>query len=251
MLQNIDDLGAHPIVDIEIRPHDADRERGRLSGERLADALGEHRIDLHQLVRVVVEDIADRRVDLGRAMARARIDLHLEFALVGGIRILAVLRAPDLLGDTLDAGDCHEPFGYLLAHAGSLRERYARAQRCVGDQIVFAKIRQQACARAAADTRCRRGPWQRAGRRSSGAARAATRWRAIGGACTGRGSAPPAWADAAPSSSTLMAGVALMATSSDRPTASRNAIDNGRKNAPCRPDIMRIGRKATATAAVA
>ena len=47
------------------------------------------------------------------------------------------------------------------------------------------------------------------------------------------------------------AGVALIATSSDSPTASRNAIDSGRKNAPCRPDIIRIGRNATATAAVA
>ncbi len=47
------------------------------------------------------------------------------------------------------------------------------------------------------------------------------------------------------------AGVALMATSNDRPTASRNEIDSGRKNAPCNPDIINIGRNATATAAVA
>ncbi len=47
------------------------------------------------------------------------------------------------------------------------------------------------------------------------------------------------------------AGVALMATSKDRPTASRNEIDNGRKNAPCSPDIISMGRNATATAAVA
>jgi hypothetical protein len=47
------------------------------------------------------------------------------------------------------------------------------------------------------------------------------------------------------------AGVALMATSNDRPTASRNEIDKGRKNAPCKPDIIKMGRNATATAAVA
>ena len=51
--------------------------------------------------------------------------------------------------------------------------------------------------------------------------------------------------------STHIAGVALMATSNERPTASKKAIDNGRKKAPCSPDIVRIGRNATATAAVA
>ena len=42
-----------------------------------------------------------------------------------------------------------------------------------------------------------------------------------------------------------------MATSSDRPTASRKAVASGRKKAPCSPDSIRIGRNATATAAVA
>ena len=42
-----------------------------------------------------------------------------------------------------------------------------------------------------------------------------------------------------------------MATSNDKPTATRNEIDSGRKNAPCIPVIIRMGRKATATAAVA
>ena len=42
-----------------------------------------------------------------------------------------------------------------------------------------------------------------------------------------------------------------MATNKERPTASRNEIDNGRKNAPCNPDIIKMGRNATATAAVA
>ena len=51
--------------------------------------------------------------------------------------------------------------------------------------------------------------------------------------------------------STLIAGVALIATRSESPTASRNAIDSGRKNAPCNPDIIRMGKNATATAAVA
>ena len=143
MLQHVDDLRAHPVVDIEIRAHDADRERRRLPGQRLADSLGEHRIDLHQLIRVVVEHIADLRFDLGRAMPAARIDLHLELALVGRIRILAILRAPDLLGDALDAGNRDQPLGDLLTHARGFRERYSGAKRCVGDQIVLAKIRQQ------------------------------------------------------------------------------------------------------------
>ena len=84
-------------------------------GQRLADALGENRIDLHQLIRKVVEHVADRRVDLGGVVLELRIDLHLELALVGRIRILAVLRAADLLGDALDAGDGDEPLGDLDA----------------------------------------------------------------------------------------------------------------------------------------
>ena len=47
------------------------------------------------------------------------------------------------------------------------------------------------------------------------------------------------------------AGVALMATSNDRPTATMKAVASGRKNEPWSPDSMKIGRNATATAAVA
>ncbi len=47
------------------------------------------------------------------------------------------------------------------------------------------------------------------------------------------------------------AGVALIATTSEMPTASRKANESGRKNVPWMPVSMKIGSNATATAAVA
>ncbi len=143
LLQHLDDPRADQIVGIQIGTDHADGKRRGLAGEGLADALGQHRIDLHQLIRKIIEHVADRGVDLAGAAALARIDLHLELALVRRIRILAVLGAADLLGDALDPGNGDEPLGDLLADAGGLRQRYPGAQRCVRNQIVLAEIGQQ------------------------------------------------------------------------------------------------------------
>ena len=120
-------------------------EKGADSPEqRLADAFGQHRIDFHELVRKIVEDIADGGVDLARRCGLLRIDLHLELALVRRIRILAVLGAADLLGDALDARNADQPLGDLLADAGGFGERDAGTQRGVCDQVILAEIGQQA-----------------------------------------------------------------------------------------------------------
>ena len=86
-------------------------ERRRFAGQRLADALGEHRVDFHQLIRKVIEHVADRGLDLVAHDALPRVDLNLELALVRRIRVLAVLGAPDLLGDALDAGNRDQALG--------------------------------------------------------------------------------------------------------------------------------------------
>ena len=95
------------------------------------------------MIRVIVEHIAYRGIDLARAAALARIDLHLELALVRRVGILAVLGAADLLGDALDAGDGDEPLGDLFADTGGLGQRNPGAQGCVGDQVILAEIGQQ------------------------------------------------------------------------------------------------------------
>ena len=91
----------------------------------------------------VVEHRADLGVELlGRESLRA-IEPDLELALVRRVGILAVLRAPDLLGDAADAADGREAGGDLPAHARGLLKRDARAQGGVGDQVVLAEVRQE------------------------------------------------------------------------------------------------------------
>ena len=133
----------HGIVAVEIRPEHAHEERRRLARQGLADALGEHRIDLHQLIRKVVKHVANAGFDVLGCRALRRIDLHFKFAFVGGVRILAVLGAADLFGNTLDAGDGRQPCGDAPADARSLSKCNAGPQRCVRNQIVLTKIRQQ------------------------------------------------------------------------------------------------------------
>ncbi len=145
-LQHVDDLRADEVVGVEIGADHADRKRRRLAGQRLADALAQHRKDFHELVRVVVEYIADRGIDLARAAPLPGIDLHLEFALVGRIRILSVLGAADLLGHAFDAGYRNQSLGDLRADAGGFGKRNPGTQRGMRDQVILAEIRQQACA---------------------------------------------------------------------------------------------------------
>ena len=132
------------IVGIKVGPDHADGERRGLSGEGLADALGQHRIDLHELIRKIVEDVADGGIDLPGGTALPRIDLHLEFALVRRIRVLSVLGTADLLRDALDARNADEPLGDPLTDAGGFGQRNAGAQRCMRNQIVLPEIGQQA-----------------------------------------------------------------------------------------------------------
>ncbi len=120
-------------------------EKGRgLAGQGLADALGQYRVDFDQLIRVVIEHIADGGIDFGGAVPLSRIDLHLELALVRGIRILAVLGPPDLLGNALHAGNRHQPSGDSLADASGFGQRYPRPQGRVSNQVILPEIRQQA-----------------------------------------------------------------------------------------------------------
>ena len=126
--QDVDDLRTDEVVGVEIGADHADRKRRGLAGQRLADALGQHRIDFHELVRVVVEHIADRGIDLARAAPLLGVDLHLELALVGRIRILSVLGAADLLGDALDARNRNQSLGNLRADAGGFGQRDSGTQ---------------------------------------------------------------------------------------------------------------------------
>jgi len=73
-----------------------------------------------------------------------RIDLHLELALVGRIGVLAVLRPADLLGHAFDTGNGHETSRDLFAHPRGLGQGDAGAERGVSDQVILAKIRQEA-----------------------------------------------------------------------------------------------------------
>jgi hypothetical protein len=127
-LQDVNDLRADAVVGVEIGADHADRKRCRLAGQRLADALAQHRKDFHELVRVVVEHIADRGIDLARAAPLPRIYLHLEFALVGRIRVLSVLGAADLLGDAFDARYRNQSLGNLRADAGGFGQRDSGTQ---------------------------------------------------------------------------------------------------------------------------
>ena len=142
--KHIDDLRADAVVGVEVGADDADGEGRRFARQRFADALGQHRVDLHQLVRVVIENIADGGIDLGGVVLLPRIDLNFELALVGRIGILAVLGAADLFRDAFDAGNRDETLGDLLPDARGLRERNAGAQRGVRNQIIFAEVGQQA-----------------------------------------------------------------------------------------------------------
>ena len=162
MLQHLDDLGADPVVRVQIRADHRDGERRGFPRQRLADALAQNRVDLDQLVRVVIEDIANGGIDVGGA-AFLGIDLYLEFAFVGRIGVLTVLRAADLLGDAFDAGDGHETLGDLLTDPRSLGERDAGAKRGMGDQVILPKIRQQARAEQRQEHESRN-----AGRRQNG-----------------------------------------------------------------------------------
>ena len=143
MLQHFDDLRTDPVVGVEIGADHADGERRRFTRQGLADALRQHGIDLDELVRIIVEHVADGSIDLA-GIAQRRIDLHLELALVGRVGVLAVLRTTDLLGHALDAGNGDEAFRDLLAHPRGLGKRDAGAQRGVRDQVILTKIRKQA-----------------------------------------------------------------------------------------------------------
>ena len=133
----------HLIVGVQVRAEHADEERRALARQRLADALGEHRIDFHQLIRKVIEYRAHPRLDLFGAHSLRAVELNLELTFVRCIRILAVFRAPDLLGHALDAWNRRQPLGNAPAHARRLGERDAGTQRGVRDQVVLTKIGQQ------------------------------------------------------------------------------------------------------------
>ena len=109
MLQHLDDLRTDAVIGIEIGTDDADRKRRRLAGQRLADSLGQYRIDFHQLIRIVVEHVANGRVDFGGAGAALRVDLNFELALVRRVGVLPILGAADLLGNALDPGIAIKP----------------------------------------------------------------------------------------------------------------------------------------------
>ena len=67
MLQYIDDLRADAIVGVEIGADHADGKGRGLAGQCFADALGQHRVYLHELIRVILENVADGGIDLGGA----------------------------------------------------------------------------------------------------------------------------------------------------------------------------------------
>ena len=95
------------------------------------------------MIGEVVEHGAHLGVELlGRQALRA-VELNLELALVRRIGILAVLGAPDLLGDAANAADGRQACGDPPADARGLLQRDARSQGGVGDQIVLAEVRQE------------------------------------------------------------------------------------------------------------
>src|SRR5438309_10362149 len=143
LAQQRGNLAGHLVVEVQIGSEDADRKRSHIPGQRLADALREHRIDLDQLIGELREDLSHPGLELpGRGAAR-RLELNLELALVRRIRILAVLRAADLLRHALDAGNRSQACGDPFPDARSLEQRDAGAERGMRDQVVLAKIRQQ------------------------------------------------------------------------------------------------------------
>ena len=127
LLQHRGDPGRHRIIGIQVVAEYTDEERRSLAGQGLADTLGEHRINLSQLVREVVEHVADRRLDLIRCIAPCRVDLDVELALVRRVRVLAVHGAADLFGDARDAGNRHQPLWRSARRRG-----WSRAARCRG-----------------------------------------------------------------------------------------------------------------------
>src|SRR5207237_892745 len=143
LAQQRGNLAGHLVVDVQIGSEDADRKRSHIPGQRLADALREHRIDLDQLIRELREDLSHPGLELpGRGAAR-RLELNLELALVRRIRILAVLRAADLLRHALDAGNRGQACGDPFPDPRSLEQRDPGAERGMRDQVVLAEIRQQ------------------------------------------------------------------------------------------------------------
>jgi hypothetical protein len=117
LAQQVRDLPGHLIILVEIGAEDADKEWRDLARQRFADALGEHRVNLHQLVRKLIEHGTDFRLQLrGRRRTRG-VELDLELALIRRIGVLAVLGAADLLGDALDPGNCCESLRNALADA--------------------------------------------------------------------------------------------------------------------------------------
>ena len=146
------------VVDVEIGAEHADRKRRALARQRLADALGEHRIDLDELVRIIVEHVADRGVDVGRRVAFLRIDLHLELALVRRVRILAVLGAADLLGDALDARNLRERFRDVLRRCARFRRSRCRDEATRARSDSSRENPAAGARRAAAAARCRAMP---------------------------------------------------------------------------------------------
>src|ERR1017187_4378136 len=116
------------VVGIQIRTEYADEERRGFTGQRLADAFDQHRIDLDQLVRKGVEGLTNALLDLGRAVALRGIDLHFKLALVRRIRILSVFGAADLLGDALYAGNGRQALRDASPDARGLGQRNAWAQ---------------------------------------------------------------------------------------------------------------------------
>ena len=219
------DLAGDLVVDVEVGAEHADEERRAFARQRLADALGEHRVDLDQLVRVIVEDVADRASSLRGGDAAARVDLDLELALVRRVRILAVLGAADLLGDALHAGNRRQARGDALRR----RARFPRARcRAAARRARSDSSRGNPAAgarRAAAAAPARR---RRSAARRPAPARVPRSRRSIARRCQRLQRAQQRGLRRAAGSrcmtSAHSAGVALMATSSDRPTASRNAI---------------------------
>src|SRR5205085_987323 len=78
---------------------DADGDRRGLAGQRFADAVAEERLQVRVEPGVRREDRVDALLRRGLFRGRARRELDVELAAVRSPRILAELRAADLLGD--------------------------------------------------------------------------------------------------------------------------------------------------------
>ncbi len=158
LLEHGGDLAGDLVVDVEVGAEHADRERRALAGQRFADALGEHRVDFDELVRIVVEHVADRGVDVRGRVTLLRIDLHFELALVRRVRILAVLGAADLLGDALHARNLRQRLRDVLRRCARFRRSRCRAAAMRARSDSSRGNPAAGARRAAAAARCRAMP---------------------------------------------------------------------------------------------